>query len=261
MFSRILIPYDGSARSLSSLPAGRSLGSGWGCPVELVHVGDHDPPPPSTPEPLHRLDGADPAASLRAAATGAEAGLLCMATRGRTAASEMLAGSVAGEVVRDLHAPIVLVGPTPQQVPAARSPRLLLCLDGSAVAESIVPTVRTWADALESEVRVLHVAPPLPDPREGDFVVPEDTRHATSRVEAVVEELRDAGIEAQSTIAEHPDVPGRIVAQASSAMADLVVMATHGRTGLARMLVGSVARQVIARSPLPVLVQRPGDLA
>jgi nucleotide-binding universal stress UspA family protein len=39
------------------------------------------------------------------------------------------------------------------------------------------------------------------------------------------------------------------------------VMATHGRTGLARMLVGSVARQVIARSPLPVLVQRPRDLA
>jgi nucleotide-binding universal stress UspA family protein len=74
---------------------------------------------------------------------------------------------------------------------------------------------------------------------------------------AVERELGGAGLDATSVVRDG-DPAAQIVAEARDAGADLVVMATHGRSGLARALLGSVADQLLRRSPVPVLLVPPG---
>jgi nucleotide-binding universal stress UspA family protein len=63
-------------------------------------------------------------------------------------------------------------------------------------------------------------------------------------------------VKATSTIVESGAVADRIVRAARARRADLIVMGTHGRTGVSRLLLGSVASRVIATSPCPVLTVR-----
>jgi nucleotide-binding universal stress UspA family protein len=263
VYARIVTPVAGLDAAPGAVPTARILGEAWGCAVDVVHV-----VMPGSPRPggdvadlaVHHLHGDDVAAALVAEASRRPPALLCMAPRSRPAPVELLFGAVSRDVLRSLGAPLVLVGPSALGAAPARLRRLLLCLDGSSTAETIVPTVREWAHALAAEVHVLHVAPPLPGPREGDFDVPEATRHATARVEAVTAELCGAGIHARARVVEGADVPGIIAEEAAWLQADLIAMATHGRDALDRMLVGSVTDGVVRRSPLPVLTYRPEAL-
>jgi hypothetical protein len=137
---------------------------------------------------------------------------------------------------------------------------MLVCLDGSATAASILPVVRQWAANSNLEVHLLHIAYPLGDPRA-----------ATSR------SLRRPARSPTSfalpprccrTPVSLPDgrwrrTPGDaagIVGQATSRMADLIALATHGRTGLARVIAGSVASETVRRATVPVLTLRPEGL-
>ena len=78
---------------------------------------------------------------------------------------------------------------------------------------------------------------------------------ARKRMAALVKQARAAGVEATSTIIE--GVPAeRIVRAARARRADVIVMGTHGRTGISRLLLGSVVSRVIATAPCPVLTVR-----
>jgi len=105
---------------------------------------------------------------------------------------------------------------------------------------------------------LLHVtAPPLVAYGEGVVIPPTaaEARHDREREE--LHRLRPADPE---VVAEHRlmegDAVGAILAAARETHADLVVMGTHGRTGLRRLLMGSVAEQVVRRAPCPVLTVR-----
>jgi nucleotide-binding universal stress UspA family protein len=263
VYARIVTPVAGSDAAFGAAPTARVLGEAWHCPVDVVHVatpGSRPPEVDATDRPVRHLDGTDVAATLVAEVSGRPPGLLCMAPRSRPAPVELLFGAVTRDVLRNLGAPLVLVGSSALGTAPTRLGRLLLCLDGSPTAETILPTVWEWAGELDLEVHVLHVAPPLPHPREGDFDLPEVTRDATARVEEVTAELDEAGLHARARVVEGADVPGTIVEQASWLQVDLIAMATHGRDALDRMLVGSVTDGVVRRSPIPVLAYRPGIL-
>jgi nucleotide-binding universal stress UspA family protein len=75
-------------------------------------------------------------------------------------------------------------------------------------------------------------------------------------VERLVAQARAAGVRASGTLLDFGVPAGRIARFAKSRRADLVVMGTHGRTGLTRALLGSVAARVVAISPCPVLTVR-----
>jgi nucleotide-binding universal stress UspA family protein len=82
-------------------------------------------------------------------------------------------------------------------------------------------------------------------------------RDAVAGLAALERELGAAGLDATSVVREG-DPAAEIVAEVGRAGADLVVMATHGRSGLARALLGSVADGVVTRAPVPVVLLRPG---
>ena len=258
MYERIILPIDGAKPALAPLPFAEELAVTWGCPLEVVHVttGD-DLAADAEPEgyEVHRLQSDDPAATLVSEARASDPpALLCMASRGRRPVGEALFGTVTGRVIRELHAPLVVSGPqllAPSGPP--RVTRILVCLDGSTTSASILPTARSWGQELGLEVILSHVAYPVTDPVAGPPTLPEETRVVRAELERTGDEWNAAGIDTRWQVVEDTDAATGIVRQAAHRSVDLVVMATHGRTGLARILVGSVATQVVRQSPVPVL--------
>lgn len=265
VYDRIIVPIDGALRALAPLPHAETLSHSWGCPLEVVHVAIPDDPPAEAEPDGHdvrRIHSQDPAGALREEALSTDPpSLLCMASRGRTAVGELLFGTVTGQIIRTLHRPLVVTGP---ELLARRTPadirRLLVCLDGSTTSAAILPVARSWASELDLEVVLLHVAYPAGDPTAGQVSVPEEVRVVTGELKRTAAELADAGIDVRWQVVEDSAPATGIVRQAAHRTADLIVMATHGRTGLARVLAGSVATEVIRHAPVPVLTVRPERL-
>ena len=83
-----------------------------------------------------------------------------------------------------------------------------------------------------------------------------EQREAEAYLDEVAARLRQEGLCVQTLVQE--GWPGDIIAYGGAALGpQLVVMATHGRTGVSRLFLGSVALEVVRRSPLPVLLVRP----
>jgi nucleotide-binding universal stress UspA family protein len=139
--------------------------------------------------------------------------------------------------------------------------RALIPLDGSPVAEAILPFVLEIAGPLDMEVVLLRVLEPIPPSViEGSrHVVVENVevrmQDAREYLAPLAAELQDKGIRAQ-TVVRRGEPAAEIVAGAKEAGADLIAMSTHGRSGLGRLVFGSVAEAVLRRSEMPVFLMR-----
>ena len=134
--------------------------------------------------------------------------------------------------------------------------KILVPVDGSAVAEAVLPRVTELAKALNAEVTVLRVAGahvfPGVDPTEAEVQV---VREAEAYVEALAGQLSRQGLAARAVVRYgHP--AAEIVGHAARDKVDLVAMSTHGRSGLNRLLMGSVAEAVVRNASTPVLLVR-----
>jgi nucleotide-binding universal stress UspA family protein len=208
------------------------------------------------------------------AARGRGADLIVMTTHGRGGLGRWIYGSVAEEVLRHTATPVLLVSATTDHTwPTDRPLLILLPLDGSAVAEAAIEPTGAFAASVNAEVILLRVVPTIvPPPAElsGVFApvkVPtadgnERQRaldHAWRYLEDVATRLRaTARVREERVVAGSPD--STIAKTALELGVDLVAMATHGRTGLARALMGSVTDATIRRSALPLLLVRPAPL-
>jgi nucleotide-binding universal stress UspA family protein len=140
--------------------------------------------------------------------------------------------------------------------------RLLVPLDGSALAETILPVVKEVAGPLDAEVVLLRVVEPISTTQAiaTAGVVSPDT--ATLRELEARQYLRDAegrlakkGLQVRTRIALGPPAAA-ILGAVHTSGADLIAMATHGRSGLGRAMFGSVAEAVLRAAPVPVLLVR-----
>jgi nucleotide-binding universal stress UspA family protein len=260
MYGRVIVGTDGSQRALRAVPVGSRAAASFGCPLELVHVHATADPEGVDLTGAHVVVGEDPARDLvRLVSETDPPGLLCLSGRGRSALAEAVFGSVTAEVLRTLHAPMLITGPRIEE-PRARWRRLLVCLDGSDTSASILPVATAWAQHLDLEVQLLHVGYPIGDPRIGEVDVPEEERAAARQVAAAAQDLEAAGITVHRVVDEHSHAAEGITERASREAIDLIALATHGRTGLQRLVAGSVALQVIRRASAPVLTVRPAQL-
>jgi nucleotide-binding universal stress UspA family protein len=139
--------------------------------------------------------------------------------------------------------------------------RVLVPLDGSEVGESIMPFILQIAGPLDMTVVLVRVLePPPPMAVEGTrYFIPGDLaelqRDAEDYLAAVAGGLRARGVDVTwETRVGRPDT--EILAAARSAGADLIAMSTHGRSGVGRLLFGSVAEQVLRQADGPVFLIR-----
>lgn len=139
--------------------------------------------------------------------------------------------------------------------------RVLVPLDGSLVAEGIIPFIMEIAGPLDMQVVLLRVLVPVPPMSvEGTRqVVIEDLEKRRAEAEkylaVIAAELRGKGVRATTDV--RPGEPvAEILQGAREAEADLIAMTTHGRSGLRRLLFGSVAEAVLRQAEIPVFLMR-----
>ncbi|MGF1598475.1 MAG: universal stress protein [Acidimicrobiales bacterium] len=186
--------------------------------------------------------------------------LLCIATHGHGGFRTAVLGSVTERVVRSSSEPLVLVGPACRTVLlAGERGRLLVCSDGSAFSDAIVPAAASWAARLQLEPWVAEVVGP-----EEDVAVPggpvrnRQVEAASARLDQLALGLRTPP--AWTKVLHGTPASRSIVDFAGRLPASLIALATHGRTGLARSAVGSVTAEIVRHAPCPVLVTRPGPI-
>jgi nucleotide-binding universal stress UspA family protein len=136
---------------------------------------------------------------------------------------------------------------------------ILVPVDGSALAEAALPAAVDLARDSSARLVLLRVAEahtlPWTDPTEAEIAV---VRDAESYLDGVKRQLENRGVKDIDTCVWYGDAARSIVEAAAARHADLIVMSTHGRTGLGRLILGSVAEAVIRGTTTPLLLIRDG---
>ena len=193
--------------------------------------------------------------------------LLVMPTHARHGLGRLLMGSTTEQVVRRVGCPVLTVHPG--DAPAFRPETILCATDFSGPADSALRMACDMAQRYEARLVLMHVVtlweydpgnpswrfPPLPEEYHSSIV--EGPQH---QLEERREQISSTSIEVETLLVRGFDAAAEVVRVASEDVnADLVVMGTHGHTGLAHLLLGSVAGSVVRTFPGPVLtVRQPG---
>ena len=184
--------------------------------------------------------------------------LIVMGTHCRRGMKRLLLGSVAEEVVRLAPCPVLTVPERAGAGPAVQLDRVLVPVDFSDYAKLALAYAAELTSLFDAEMHLLHVVDEVVYP---DFYPP-----VMPSGGAVTDELREQSLERLKGLLQDVPASGRpahvhvragraasaIADVASELQADLVVLASHGLTGLSHMLLGSVSEQVVRRAPCPV---------
>jgi nucleotide-binding universal stress UspA family protein len=207
-----------------------------------------------------------PALAEYARETGSD--LIVMTTHGRGGARRAWLGSVADDLIRHSGTPVLLVRAAESHatpVPARAPRQILVPLDGSDLSEQALPVAsrlaRTWGAELTPVTVVSPVVPadanvPLPSIH-GAEAIERYRQDAQEYLEGIDERMREQGIRAEGMAVVGWSAAGAILDLAHPDAVSAIVLATHGRGGLRRWVLGSVADKLIRAAEVPVLVVRP----
>ncbi|WIV65806.1 universal stress protein [Natrialbaceae archaeon AArc-T1-2] len=282
LIERVLIPTDDSDGALSGAKRGIALASRTGADVHVLSVVETGNEPPEYDDELlasleAQAEGAVetveqmardydeevdvttvvrrgiPFQSIREYANRREIDVVAMGTTGRAGIDRILLGSVTENVLRTARTPVLAVPPNADQpaIDDVAFDRLLLPTDGSDGAEIAAEWGIALADRFESTVHALYAIDTSPFSAIGDEV-PEALGHrGETAVESVRKRAGDADVDATGSIAtgSPTDV---ILEYATDEDVDLIVIGTHGRTGIGQWFLGSVTENVVRQADVPV---------
>jgi nucleotide-binding universal stress UspA family protein len=295
MLERILVPLDGSLRSELILGQLGRLLHGKDVQVLLLRVLPPDVQPKGSPlsgflkeergaaekyidDLVERVRqggarakgyviGGEVAPVILKVAETEKSTLIAMTTHGRSGLSRWIMGSVAEKVVRGSSVPVLVVrsfipgsGGAVRQATAEELSigKILIPTDGSPYAAAAVTPALELARVFGSEAVVVHAEYPfvLPGPEMGALPTSAPTPALRDPVtKPAAEALAAAGIRV-TRVTEIGDPAGVILDQCQAGHADLIVMATHGRSGVGRWILGSVAERVLHHAHVPLLLVR-----
>ena len=215
---------------------------------------------------------------IRAQAECIHADLVVMTTHGRGPLGRFWLGSVADELVRTLPMPVLLVRPregVPDLEREADVKRILIPLDGSALAEQVLEPAAELGALTDAEFTLVRVVRPvvigayaLGAGGLGQLAVGMEQLEAEHKrrceqaenyLEEIAARLRARKLTVRTHVATEEQPAVGILQEAQKADADLIALATHGRRGLSRLFLGSVADKVVRGGRLPVLLLRPKE--
>jgi len=301
MYNKILIPLDGSKTAEKVLPYARYLAGKFNIPVELLAVVDiAEMAAHISAEKARLLDtmiengmrssetylrgvaatfhGAKVECTVekgRAEDTIIEKGaidnarLIAMATHGRSGLNRFLLGSVAEKVLRGAANPLLLVRATEEAKSEGEAAfkTMIVPLDGSELAESVLPAVAGMAKDLGLEVllfRAYHIPYNAYAGDDGYYAVNYDELISSVRDEAneylakKVAEVKKLGIEKVTSMSAEGFAGDEIIALGRKTPDGLIAMCSHGRSGVKRWVLGSVTETVVRHTADPMLVIRAG---
>jgi nucleotide-binding universal stress UspA family protein len=211
------------------------------------------------------LDRSDVAHAIAEHAAESKPDLLVMASHDHSRLERLILGSVSESVVRRVSAPVVLVPAAPDPVSFSNRvsiTHVLVPMDGSKLAASILPHAQAIAEAMGARVTLFAVSqealvPPPPGFAAFNAELDPLPGQAADVLERAASELRDAGVPAKTGVVVARDRARAILDFAESNGVDLITMSTHGRRGIGRFVAGSVASTVLHNAKVPVMMYRP----
>ncbi len=311
MYSKVIVPLDGSKLSERSLPYARTIAGALSIPIDLVEAFDVLPAAAhitgaafTTQRMLEQaraqsniyleqvraelrsqghtatmttLQGAPAQAIVDWVGDDPDA-LVVMSTHGRGGIARWALGSVADKVLHSIPNPMLLIRGTAAREPAEVGPKAVLVpLDGSSLSELSLEHAATMATALQARIVLLRVnqdaalyrqylrtaergvhGGPDPDWEPAEELARADAEDAKISLERAAGRLSHEFGFAGNVVSrpvESSNVAEAIVDMAASDRAFLV-MTTHGRSGINRLVLGSVTDRVVRHSNVPVLVVR-----
>lgn len=293
----VLYPTDFSEPAAAALPLAARVARDYGAELHALHAMvlhaadavEADQLFPKMEDALHELDqwaqdrmqahlgehvgdlvvhqarerGFSAAAVILEYADAHDIDLVVMGTHGRRGLRHLIMGSIAEEVVRRASCPVITVRERPRLHEGAWPTRIVAPVDFSEASELTLAYVKELATSSGAKVDLVHVIEPMtvPDPYiTGTTGFAFDVEAARSNVQVALEARATKFLGDSVSNEIHIDVgrPAAMIAElAEERGADLVVMASHGRTGLERALIGSVASGVIRRAAPPVMIVKP----
>lgn len=202
------------------------------------------------------IDSGAPDAAIIKAAVETRATLIVVGAHGETEIPRLMLGRVAERVVAYAYAPVLLARVSPN------SHELLAATDLSATSLPVVSVAGQIAEWAKARLTMLHVLDVQSIPGAwlgpGSLSAKAWAKERQSAEEELRRAMQDAGVVGEAKVVEG-SAARQIVAEAERLQAELVVLGTHGRTGLARLAIGSVAEKVIRQAHCSVLVLRAGQ--
>ncbi|MFB6229964.1 MAG: universal stress protein [Salinibacter sp.] len=201
--------------------------------------------------------GESPPDAITAYVDGHDIDLVVMGTHGRRGLRHLFIGSVAEGVVRRASCPVLTVREGSELAPAWRIRNILVPVDFSEASLEALRHAKELALTYGAQITLLHVVEEVVYPSAyGLDPVNLPGAEVVTRVEENLAEIArdEIGYEHVEVEANVGYAPSSIHDYAETNDADLITIATHGRTGLERMLLGSVAERVVRQAPTPVFV-------
>lgn len=287
MINRILVPLDGSKLSEQALTAARGFATATGAEIVLLTAiarqerwANFETPTWEAEEEATatgyldvlarelrdagfktttRVPWGRPADVIRQIADESNVDMVVMTTHGRSGITRFLIGSVADNVLRTTERPLLLIRAQHEPPTHFSVDTILVPLDGSRLAETGLPFAKALASQLSADVVLQRTIVP-PALLYGEQIVPsaapvlEDLEaEARDYLETQRERVEDAGVTVKVAVDVGFPVEA-ITTTADRTGADLIVLTTHGRTGPARTVLGSVADGLVRHAHCPCLV-------
>jgi nucleotide-binding universal stress UspA family protein len=183
------------------------------------------------------------------AAQRERADLIAMSTHGRTGLARFAFGSVAEKVVRSSPVPVLVVRSYPEEKAKAESPmrNVVVPYDGSPTSLQVAAVVKELFRPLDAHVHLVHVLEEVW--KDVKWALPEH------RLKEAADDFIGACL--PTTVETRTGDPANEILEAARARdADVIAMATHGRSGVSRWMIGSVTEKVLRAADVPVLVVR-----
>lgn len=290
MFTKILLPLDGSELAEKALPYGIELGEKLSSELILFHVcgNEHQQYKRMHQLYLDRLaelmtndvnkDNLDNKIKVSTYIESGEpyenicrfidkngVNLIVMTTVGASGIKAGSFGSIADRMCRTIPVPILLV--KPQSLPQTNNKErlinhVLVPLDGSSLSKLALPWAEQLAARLGLEITLFQMAQIIRPYVTSDTIESIDytklgeveEKRVTAEMEVLVKELADKGLRANIKVTSGYDGAVEIIDTVKKIGADLIVMSTHGRSGLGRWVYGSVAAKVMHAGDKPILL-------
>lgn len=293
---RILVPLDGSKFGEAALPVAIGLANRLQGSIELISVLEDEPivatwqpsavemrallidylktiqqqmEASATQAVSSTVANGPVSRSLEEHAGSTKPDLIVMSTHGRGPMSRAWLGSVADHLTRHVGMPVLLVRPEEdvevRLTDMHRFRRILVPLDGSDRAEASLEWATRIARATGAALSLIRIVPPLPalsSPylphviAETEQALEAGRGEATAYLESIAARLEKDGLEVPTDVGVGVSPALGILRHAEQEEADLIVITTHGRRGLPRLVLGSVADKVVRAAHIPVMVTR-----
>jgi nucleotide-binding universal stress UspA family protein len=296
VYKQILVPLDGSAFSESAIPLALALSAKTQADVQLMTVVEPIPAfayeewesaarewseeyLAAVAERISGAAGGKVTTALHSghvvdtlveAANAVGADLVVMATHGRGALSRAWLGSVADGFMRRAEIPVLFVRPEEGETPAPEPRKdfetILVPLDGTELSESALAHATEFGELFDCAYHLTRIvsypidiaSPYLPHTVQmNQTVLAEAKADAADYLEERADSMRKRGLRVTTSVIVDAQAGHGILAEAEAVGCDLVAMATHGRKGVGRLVLGSAADKVLRGTQVPLLLYRP----